>query len=221
MIVVVDYPISKVLTILKKYVEDVQTPIVELVEAQTKDPFKILLTTILSARTKDQTTASVLPNLFKKVKKPADLNKLTESQISKLIYPVGFYKTKAKHLKLLPKVLKEEFDNVLPSDVDSLTKLPGVGRKTANLVVAVGFHKPAICVDVHVHRISNRLGYIKTKDPFDTEMTLRKVLDKKYWQTYNSILVAFGQHLCKPVSPHCSICPVKKYCKQVGVKNHR
>ncbi len=221
MIVVVDYPISKVLTILKKYVEDVQTPIVELVEAQTKDPFKIILTTILSARTKDQTTASVLPNLFKKVKKPADLNKLTESQISKLIYPVGFYKTKAKHLKLLPKVLKEEFDNVLPSDVDSLTKLPGVGRKTANLVVAVGFHKPAICVDVHVHRISNRLGYIKTKDPFDTEMTLRKVLDKKYWQTYNSILVAFGQHLCKPVSPHCSICPVKKYCKQVGVKNHR
>lgn len=216
-----DYPIEEVLKILKKYVRGVQTPIVEFVEAQTKDPFKILLATILSARTKDQTTASVLPGLFKKVNKPSDLNKLTESQINKLIYPVGFHKTKAKHLKLLPKVLKEEFNGVLPNNVDDLIKLPGVGRKTANLVVAVGFHKPAICVDVHVHRISNRLGYIKTKDPYETEMTLRDILPKRYWQTYNTILVAFGQHLCKPVSPRCSECPIKNYCKRVGVKKSR
>lgn len=213
--------IDKVVRILKKEVKTYDVPIVELIEVQTKDPFKVLVATILSARTKDQTTAAACRRLFEKVKKPQDLKKLTIKQIEKLIYPVGFYHNKAKHLKELPDVLDELYGNKVPHTVEELVKLPGVGRKTANLVVAVAHVKPAICVDIHVHRISNRLGYVKTKTPLETEMALRKKLPKKHWITYNTIFVMFGQNLCTPISPKCSICPIYDQCNRIGVKTSR
>ena len=191
-------------------------PIIELIEAQTHDPFCVLVGTILSARTKDACTAGAVRRLFARAKgarfAAADLERLAEREVEKLIYPVGFYRDKAKHLKALPKVLKEKFGGVLPKTVEELCELPGVGRKTANLTVAVGFDLPAICVDVHVHRICNRLGLIKTKTPFETEMTLRKILPVKYWKTWNSHLVSFGQTRCAPVRPKCEGCPISGYC---------
>lgn len=215
------FPIEKVVATLKEYVQDLPVPIVELIEAQTKDPFKVLVTTILSARTKDETTATVVKKLFKKINKPHDFDKYSEEEVRDLIYPVGFYKNKARYLKDLPKAIDDKFHGNLPFTVEELIKLPGVGRKTANLVVAVAFEKPAICVDVHVHRISNRFGYIVTNNPLETEMKLREVLPEKLWMTYNTYLVAFGQHTCRPISPKCSECPVEKYCKKVGVGKTR
>jgi endonuclease III len=213
--------IDKIYTILKKEVKKYHVPVVDLIEIQTKDPLKVLLATILSARTKDETTTKASQRLFKKVKKIDDLKRLSKTQIEKLIYPVGFYKTKAKHLKELPLILKKEFKDKIPNNVEDLIKLPGVGRKTANLVVAVAFKKPAVCVDTHVHKIINRLGYLKTKSPFQTEMELRKKLPKQYWTTFNTIFVAFGQNICRPISPHCSICPINKYCSKIGITNSR
>ena len=213
--------IDKVYTILKEQVMGYKVPIVDLIEIQTQDPFNVLISTILSSRTNDSTTAAAAKKLFKKVESTSDLEKLSRSEIETLIFPVGFYKNKAKFLKELPKVLSDQFNSKIPDTIEELIKLPGVGRKTANLVVAVAFKKPAICVDVHVHRIMNRLGYIKTKNPLETEMTLRKKLPKKYWQTINSILVAFGQNLCRPMSPHCSICPIENFCNKVNVEKMR
>ena len=193
-------------------------PIIELVEAQTHDPFCVLVGTILSARTKDACTAGAVKRLFAAMKKrggttPAALERLSVGEIEKLIYPVGFYRDKAKHLKALPKVLKEKFDGVLPDTVEELCELPGVGRKTANLTVAVGFDLPAICVDVHVHRISNRLGLVSTKTPLETEMALRKLLPVKYWKTWNSHIVSFGQTRCGPLRPKCEGCPIYDFCR--------
>jgi endonuclease III len=211
----------KVIEILEEYVKDLAAPIVDLVEAQTKDPQKVLIATILSARTKDETTSLVVKKLFKKINSIKDLNNYAVKEIEKLIYPIGFYKNKAKYLKKLPVVLEKEFNNVLPETVDELVKLPGVGRKTANLVVSVGFKKPAMCIDVHCHRIPQRLGWFKSENPYKTEMIMRKSLPKDYWIRFNSIFVAFGQNICRPISPYCSKCPVKKYCKQIGVNKHR
>ncbi|MBT3395463.1 endonuclease III [archaeon] len=213
--------IDKIYSILKKEVIDYKVPIVDLIQIQTKDPFKVLITTILSARTKDGTTSIAAKKLFIKIKKIKDIEKFTQKEIEKLIYPVGFYKTKAKHLKQLPIILKQEFNNKIPETIEELIKLPGVGRKTANLVVTIAFNKPGICVDTHVHKIMNRIGYIETKTPYETEMRLRDKLPKKYWKTINSILVAFGQNLCTPISPHCSNCPINKYCNRLGVKKSR
>jgi endonuclease III len=193
------------------------TPVVEFIHEQTKDPFKVLVTTILSARTKDETTTEVTRRLFKIIDKPADLRKISLKKLEKLIFPIGFFRTKAKHLKQLPIMMDKLFDGQVPDTIDDLCKLPGVGRKTANLVVTVAFDKYGICVDVHVHRICNRLGLIKTKDPLETEMTLRKILPKRYWKTWNSQLVSYGQKTCRPVGPHCDVCMIKKYCDQVGL----
>ena len=197
------------------------SPIIELVEAQTKDAFCVLVGTILSARTKDAVTAAAVKRLFSAAKggvfRPEDLERLTEEEISKLIYPVGFYRDKAKHLKALPLVLKEKFGGKLPDTVEELCELPGVGRKTANLTVAVGFDLPAICVDTHVHRICNWLGLVKTKTPLETEMALRKILPVKYWKTWNSHLVSFGQTRCSPVRPKCDGCPIAPYCLRQSV----
>ena len=211
--------IDKIYKILKKEVKNFKIPIVDEVEHSSNDAFKVLITTILSARTNDITTAKVVNKLFKKVGTIKDLEKLSVKQIEKLIYPVGFYKNKAKHLKKLPIVLKKEFNNKIPETIDELIKLPGVGRKTANLVRVIAFKKPGICVDTHVHKIMNRIGYVKTKNPLQTEMALRKKLPKKYWLKINSILVAFGQNLCRPVNPKCNICPIYDYCNRVGVKS--
>ena len=192
-------------------------PVIELIEAQTHDPFSVLVGTILSARTKDACTSGAVRRLFAekrgKVFAPEDIERLSVPKIEKLIYPVGFYRDKARHLKALPKVLREKFGGVLPNTVEELCELPGVGRKTANLTVAVGFDLPAICVDVHVHRISNRLGLVKTKTPFETEMALRELLPVRYWKTWNSILVSFGQTRCGPVRPKCDGCPIRRFCK--------
>jgi endonuclease III len=216
-----DIYIDKIYEILRKEVKKYKVPIVDLIQIQTEDPDKVLIATILSARTKDETTAKVCERLFEKVSKVQDLEKLELKEIENLIYPAGFYKTKARHLKLLPKILRNEFNDKLPETVEELIKLPGVGRKTANLVVAVAFKKPGMCVDTHVHRIMNRFGYIKTKTPFESEMALRKKLPLKYWEKINKILVAFGQYLCRPISPYCSKCPVYKYCRRINVKNNR
>ncbi len=214
-------PIAKVYAILKREAVHYHVPVVDLIKMQTNDPFKVLITTLLSARTKDQTTLVAAQRLFDKVKNFGDLSKLSQKELEQLIYPVGFYKTKAKHLKQLPTVMQEQFNNAIPQTVEELIQLPGVGRKTANLVVAVAFEKPGMCVDTHVHRIMTRLGYVKTKTPYETEMALRNKLPMQYWEKINSLLVAFGQHLCTPVSPKCSVCPIFKYCNRVGVVKSR
>jgi len=213
--------IGKVHNILKREVKNYKVPIVDLIQVQTKSPFKVLVTTILSARTNDKTTTEAAKKLFTKVKNIGDLERIPLNQVERLIHPVGFYKNKAKYLKQMPKVLKEKFNNKIPQTIDELVKLPGVGRKTANLVVVIAFNKHGVCVDTHVHRITNRLGYVKTKTPHETEIALREKLPKRYWKTINSILVAFGQNLCRPIGPKCSICPIAQYCNRIGVKKSR
>lgn len=198
---------------LKKEFKAHAAPIIELIEAQTHDPFCVLVGTILSARTKDACTAGAVKRLFTAGgNTPDGLERLTIAQLEKLIYPVGFFRDKARHLNKLPKVLRERFGNVLPKTVEELCELPGVGRKTANLTVAVGFNLPAICVDVHVHRICNWLKLVKTKTPLETEMALRRILPVRYWKTWNSHLVSFGQTRCDPVRPKCEGCPIAGYC---------
>ena len=210
--------INKIYKILEQEFTKYKAPIIDLIEMQTKDPFKILVGTILSARTKDKTTAEVTNRLFSVINKSTDLDKYSIEEIEEMIYPVGFFRNKAKHLKKLPEVLNSKFENKIPDEIDNLVQLPGVGRKTANLVRAIAFKKPAICVDTHVHRISNRLGYVKTKSPLETEMALREKLPKKYWINYNSYLVAFGQNRCTPRDPKCDSCPIYDECERVGVK---
>lgn len=201
---------------LSREFEAHSAPIIELIKAQTDDPFCVLVGTILSSRTKDACTAGAVRRLFATAAgerfSPSDLERLSEEEIEKLIYPVGFYHVKAKHLKELPIVLREKFNGVVPNTVEELCELPGVGRKTANLTVAVGFDLPAICVDVHVHRICNNLRIVKTKTPLETEMKLREILPTKYWKTWNSVFVSFGQTRCDPVRPKCNGCPIAKYC---------
>ena len=198
-------------------IKDKDVPVVDLIAVQTKDPFKVLVATILSARTKDETTAKASKKLFRLAPDRKALDRLEEDHIAKLIYPVGFYKNKAGYLSKLPSAL-EEFGGEVPDTIEELITLPGVGRKTANLVVSVAFQKPAICVDTHVHRILNIWQYVETDTPLKTEMALREKLPKKHWITVNSILVAFGQSICRPISPHCDICALTGKCPQNGVK---
>ncbi len=209
--------IEIVLPILREEVAHYQVPVVDLIAAQTKDPFQVLVATILSARTKDEVTAAAVKKLFKKVQVPDDLASLGREQLEKIIYPVGFYRNKAKYLEQLPVVLKTKFQGQVPADMEGLLALPGVGRKTANLVLAVAFGEPAICVDTHVHRIMNIWGYVETETPLQTERALREKLPEKYWLEINSILVAFGQGTCTPQRPHCDRCVIAKYCPQRGV----
>ena len=208
--------IETVFPLLANEVAGLEVPVVDLIAVQTRDPFKILVATILSARTKDETTAKAAARLFKKASDLESLSRLDEQTIARLIYPVGFYKNKARFLKELRAALIQ-FGGRIPDTVEELVRLPGVGRKTANLVVAVAFNRPAICVDTHVHRIMNIWGYVKTKNPLETEMALRRKLPGKYWVRINSILVAFGQAVCKPVRPHCDRCVIEKHCPRIGV----
>jgi len=213
--------IEKVYTVLAGEFKKHRMPVVDLIEMQTRDPFKVLVATILSARTKDQTTTTAARHLFERVSTPQDLASLPVRTIEELIYPVGFYHDKARHLAALPGTLTELFNGVIPDSVEELIRLPGVGRKTANLVVAVAFGKPAVCVDIHVHRIFNRLGFLATKSPLQTEMTLRKHLPVRFWTTFNSYFVSFGQHRCTPIHPHCSTCPIASWCARKGVSAPR
>lgn len=194
--------------------EQVQAPIMDLIAAQTHDPYRILVGTILSARTKDQTTAAALDRLFPVAPNMEALGKLSVAELEKLIFPVGFYHTKAAHLAALPHALQEKYQGVIPNTVEALIELPGVGRKTANLVVSLAFGLPAICVDTHVHRINNRLGIVKTKTPLETEMALRKALPQHLWSAWNMIFVSFGQTRCKPIGPKCAGCPIAHYCQE-------
>jgi endonuclease III len=212
-----DKDIDQIMEKLKQHFFTVRTPVVDLIQAKTQEPFKVLVATILSARTKDETTARVVSELFKVVETVDDFDKLSLEELDRLIYQVGFHREKSKHLKQLPKVLNEKFGGIVPDEIDDLLQLPGVGRKTANLVRAVAFQKPAICVDVHVHRICNRWGYINTKTPFESEMVLRDKLPLKHWLNINSYVVAFGQNLCTPRKPQCSRCPIFEFCARIGV----
>ena len=207
--------IHKVYRILEKRYHLYKTPVVELIQEQTKDPFKVLLATMLSARTQDSTTKGACKRLFKVVNNLEDLDKISKNRLQSLIYPVGFYRQKATHLKKWYSILGDKFSFSIPKTIDELILLPGVGRKTANLVLATAFAIPAICVDVHVHRICNRLGYVKTKTPFETEMKLREILPKEYWISFNTFLVAFGQNHCRPISPKCSTCQITDECQKV------
>lgn len=177
------------------------------------DPFKVLICCILSLRTNDLTTYPCSLRMLELGTKPQDFLNIDVDTLAKAIYPVGFYRNKAQQILDISKQIVEQYEGKVPDSIDELIKFKGVGRKTANLVMAKGFGIPAICVDVHVHRISNRLGWVKTKTPDDTEMELRKILPKKHWLDINTILVTFGQNLCKPQRPMCEICPIKEYCK--------
>lgn len=207
------FDIYQAMQLLSKYYESFPKPMAERLSSK----FEILVATILSARTRDETTLKVIDGLFKEIKDMDDLKKVSKSRLEKLIYPVGFYRNKAAHLKELPLSLDIHFGGVIPEEVEDLVKLPGVGRKTANLVSAVAFGKPAICVDVHVHRISNRWGYIRTRTPDETEQMLRKKLPLEFWNCYNSYLVVLGQNICLPRKPKCGTCRISGLCNKAGV----
>jgi endonuclease-3 len=199
-----------------------QEPVLGVVAKQSdRNPFLILISCLLSLRTKDKTTREASDRLFAMARNPASMLKLPLKKIERAIYPVGFYRTKAKSIHQICRRLIETYEGTVPDSIDELVTLPGVGRKTANLVVTVGFQKPGICVDVHVHRISNRWGYIKTKTPEESEQALRRKLPKQYWITYNDLLVPYGQNLCLPISPWCSTCKLADLCDRVGVKKSR
>jgi len=186
-----------------------------------RDPFRVLIACILSLRTQDTTTGPASERLFARADTPRAMLRLTPREIERLIYPVGFYRTKARVVLGISRDLLARFGGEVPDEIDALLTLKGVGRKTANLVVTMGYGKPGICVDTHVHRISNRLGYVRTRDPEATEMALRAKLPRRYWIGYNDLLVAFGQNVCAPISPRCSVCPVRTLCRRVGVKTSR
>lgn len=216
-----DEDIHKIVEILREAVKNWKQPIVTQIAERERDPFRILISTILSLRTKDDVTSIASERLFSLARTPQEMLKLTEEEIEKAIYPVGFYRNKAKTIKEICKTLVQKYDGRVPDDIDELLKLKGVGRKTANLVVTLGYNKPGICVDTHVHRISNRLGYVKTNTPEETEFKLREKLPKEYWIEFNDLLVTLGQTICHSVSPRCSICPISDYCDRIGVKRSR
>lgn len=184
-------------------------------------PYQILIATILSLRTKDSLTAQIAPKLFALADTPEMMVNQTPEKLAATIYPVGFYRNKARTILAISQKLIDDYGGQVPDDLDELLKLPGVGRKTANLVITAGFKKPGICVDIHVHRISNRWGYVQTKTPEQTELALRDKLPPAYWLEYNGLLVSMGQNLCTPTSPWCSRCPVIQFCERVGVTRSR
>lgn len=200
---------------------DWNPPIITFIANRGATPFEVLVSTLLSLRTKDEVTSEAAKRLFQEAHTPEQILALGEQKLAKLIYPVGFYPTKARRLIEISRIILETHGGKVPDSIEVLLQLPGVGRKTANLVLVEGFKKEAICVDTHVHRISNRIGYVQTKNPEQTEFALRDKLPRKHWVRYNELLVAFGQVICRPVSPHCSKCPVEGMCPQVGVQKHR
>jgi endonuclease-3 len=215
------FPIEQALTQLTELMPQYAQPLIDQMRAEQQTPFQILVATVLSLRTQDTLTAVVAPRLFAVAATPAALAALSEERIAELIYPVGFYRTKARQLREISRILLERFNGEVPSDLDTLLTLPGVGRKTANLTVSAGFNLPAICVDIHVHRISNRWGYVATKTPDETEMRLRAQLPQDWWIPVNTLLVTFGQQICRPTSPHCSQCPLSAVCPRIGVTRSR
>lgn len=204
--------IQRVMKILKEDVKQWKPPIVGEIERHFKDPYRVLISCLLSLRTKDKVTEGASTKLFSLADNPYSMLKLSPAKIMKAIYPVGFYRRKAEAVRIITKILIEKHNGIVPDKIDELLKLPGVGRKTANLVVTVAYKKQGLCVDTHVHRIVNRWGYVKTKSPYETEMALRKKLSPRYWIIFNDLLVTYGQNLCRPISPKCNICNISKYC---------
>ncbi|MFW6286339.1 MAG: endonuclease III domain-containing protein [Candidatus Sumerlaeota bacterium] len=198
-----------------------KTPIVTEMSEKERDPFKVLVSTLLSLRTKDECTAEASKRLFKRAKTPRGMLRLDEKELAQIIYPVGFYNTKAKTIREVCRTLLDKHGGKVPDDLEELLALKGVGRKTANLVLTRGFHKPGICVDTHVHRITNRWGYVDTDSPDETERVLRDILPGKYWIEINDWLVTWGQNICKPASPVCSKCALESICPKIGVKRSR
>ncbi len=217
-----NFSFHKMMTILTELFPEEAAPVITRLSRDTKrDPFVILVGTLLSLRTKDETTEKVMTALMPRIKSPQDLIDMPVAELEKLIYPVGFYRNKAKGLKEVAAEIINSYGGIVPDTIEELIKIRGVGRKTANLVVTEGYGKPGICVDTHVHRISNRLGVVSTKNPHQTEEELRKKLPRKYWIIYNALLVTFGKRICTPLSPKCSICPLEGMCEKRGVERSR
>jgi endonuclease-3 len=212
---------GRALRILRREARNWNAPVLTLMAAEKHDPFLTLIGCILSLRTKDETTAVAAPRLFERARTPQAMLKLTAAEIERLIFPVGFYRTKARVIHGICRDLLERFDGRVPDDLDTLVTLKGVGRKTANLVITESFRKPGICVDTHVHRIANRWGLARTKTPDHTEQALRAVLPRRHWLEINPLLVALGQTICHPTSPRCSQCPVAQICPRIGVTRSR
>jgi endonuclease-3 len=211
--------IEKLVQVLKERYQDKTTALMDV--STRKDPFLTLISCLLSLRTKDEVTAKASERLFTLAKTPEEMLNLKKEKIEAAIYPVGFYKRKAEQILEICRVLVEKYDSCVPDEIEELLKLKGVGRKTANIVITMGYNKPGVAVDTHVHRISNRLGLVETKTPYQTEFALRKTLPKQYWIVFNDLLVMHGKTICTPISPKCSICPITEYCKRIGVTRFR
>ncbi len=213
--------IHTVMTALREAAPGWSAPVVTQMASLSRDPYQVLIACLLSLRTKDETTGPAARRLFALAETPQKMLTLTKAQIEKAIYPVGFYKTKAQTVLNISRTLVEQYAGRVPDEIDELVTFKGVGRKTANLVVTQGFQKPGICVDTHVHRISNRWRYVETKTPEETERALRAKLPQPYWIEINDLLVAMGQTICHPTSPKCSLCPIEKHCAKIGVVRSR
>jgi endonuclease-3 len=213
--------LRRVVPLIRRAVSAETSPSVTEIARTSRSPFRILVSTVISARTKDEVTTEASSRLFARAASPADIASMTERSIEKLIFPAGFYRTKARAILALAKKIDSDFGGRVPDTIDELLMLPGVGRKTANLVVTHGFGKPGICVDTHVHRFVNRLGAVRTRHPQETEFALRAVLLKRYWIEINELLVTYGKNICTPVSPYCSRCTVRKQCARFGVGRSR
>ncbi|HOI15239.1 MAG TPA: endonuclease III [Geobacteraceae bacterium] len=213
--------IHEAVALLAEAVIGWKTPAVTIVSQREGNPFKVLISCILSLRTQDRTTGAASERLFALADTPEKMMVLPCDTIEKTIYPVGFYRTKAAHILEICRILDTEYGGNVPDEIDELLKLKGVGRKTANLVVTLGYGKPGICVDTHVHRICNRWGYVVTRTPEETEFALREKLPKEYWIVINDLLVTFGQNQCSPLSPRCSTCRLAHLCDRVGVGKSR
>lgn len=216
-----DSDIHAAMAILVEAVKKWQTPAVTIVSQREGDPFKVLISCILSLRTQDRTTGPASERLFALADTPEGMLHLSPETIEQAIYPVGFYRQKTLQIREICRLLQERYNGRVPDDLDELLTFKGVGRKTANLTITLGFGKPGICVDTHVHRICNRWGYVRTKTPEETEFVLRGKLPEEYWSTINDLLVTFGQNHCHPVSPRCSSCPLSQLCDRCGVTRSR
>ena len=213
--------INRIIRILQRTGRQWNPTALAAVARDSLDPFQVLISCLISLRTKDEVTAEASARLFRLAKTPRAMLTLSAARISRAIYPAGFYRTKARTIKRICRTLLEKHGGKVPDDLETLLSLKGVGRKTANLVITVGFGKPGICVDTHVHRISNRLGIVSTPTPEKTEFALRRLLPRRHWILYNDLLVTFGQNVCKPISPLCSACPIDPLCPRIGVGKHR
>lgn len=213
--------VTSVLAAVRRANRSFREPVVTRIAGDSRDPFRVLVSTMLSLRTKDDVTDAASTRLFALADSPHALRRLRQRAIERAIYPVGFYRTKARHLLEVCRILEDRYGACVPDSIEALLELPGVGRKTANLVVTLGYGKPGICVDTHVHRISNRWGLVRTRTPEKTETALRERLPHRHWIEYNDLLVTFGQNVCTPLSPWCSRCPLTGACERRGVTRSR